>query len=89
LTRLFQAPQSEPDLDGYPIRALSGRETDLSLSDLRAVSPVPIEYLRDIRVAASLSFSIQVFGSLWRLVAYHHRSPRFLSLPVRIGRHCP
>ena len=74
-----------PDIEAetVPIRALPGRVADLSLSDLRAVSPVHIEYLRNMEVAASLSFSIQVSGSLWGLVACHHRSPRFLSVPVR------
>jgi two-component system, chemotaxis family, sensor kinase Cph1 len=74
-----------PDIEAVPvpIRALPDRVADLSLSDLRAVSPVHIEYLRNMEVAASLSFSIQVSGSLWGLVACHHRSPRFLSVPVR------
>ena len=66
-----------------PILSLPNREADLSLSDLRAVSPVHLEYLRAMEVAASLSFSIQTGGTLWGLVACHHGCPRFLSLPVR------
>lgn len=66
-----------------PILGLAGREADLALSDLRAVAPVHLEYLKNMEVAASLSFSIPVGGALWGLVACHHPSPRFLSVPVR------
>jgi len=69
-----------------PIVSLRGREADLTLSDLRAVSPVHLEYLKNMEAVASLSFSIQVAGALWGLVACHHPSPRFLSVPVRA--HC-
>lgn len=75
-----------PDVDAAPVPIMSslpGREADLTLSDLRAVSPVHIEYLRNMEVVASLSLSIMVGGALWGLVACHHRSPRFLSLQVR------
>jgi light-regulated signal transduction histidine kinase (bacteriophytochrome) len=49
----------------------------------RAVSPVHIEYLRNMGVAASLSISILVEGSLWGLVACHHRTPRLPSFVIR------
>ncbi|WP_417683986.1 HWE histidine kinase domain-containing protein [Roseibium sp.] len=49
---------------------------DLSLSVLRAVSPIHIEYLRNMGVAASLSISIVVGGELWGLFACHHYSPK-------------
>ena len=57
--------------------SLRGREADLTLSDLRAVSPVHFEYLRNMEVVGSLSFSILVCGALWGLVACHHRPPDF------------
>ncbi|MEP9347861.1 HWE histidine kinase domain-containing protein [Xanthobacter sp. KR7-225] len=53
-----------------------GRPLDLSLSFLRAVSPIHIEYLRNMGVAASLSISILVEGRLWGLFACHHYTPR-------------
>jgi light-regulated signal transduction histidine kinase (bacteriophytochrome) len=49
---------------------------DLSLAQLRAVSPVHLVYLRNMDVAASLSIAIVVEGALWGLIACHHRSPR-------------
>jgi light-regulated signal transduction histidine kinase (bacteriophytochrome) len=63
------------DKDGLPL--------DQSLSILRAVSPIHIEYLRNMGVSASLSISIVVNGRLWGLFACHHYSPIQPSLAVR------
>ncbi|MGF7147356.1 light-regulated signal transduction histidine kinase (bacteriophytochrome) [Sphingomonas zeicaulis] len=49
---------------------------DLSLSILRSVSPIHIEYLKNMGVEASLSISIIVDDELWGLFACHHYSPR-------------
>ncbi|CCD87071.1 putative bacteriophytochrome [Bradyrhizobium sp. ORS 285] len=56
---------------------------DLSMSVLRAVSPVHIEYLRNMGVGASMSVSILRDGKLWGLFACHHYSPRHLSFEKR------
>nr|AGU09947.1 Phytochrome region [uncultured organism] len=53
-----------------------GKPLDLSLAVMRAVSPIHIEYLTNMGVAASLSISIVVDGRLWGLFACHHYSPR-------------
>ena len=45
---------------------------DLSLAVTRAVSPVHIEYLRNMEVGASASISVIVEGTLWGLIACHH-----------------
>lgn len=58
-----------PALDG------SGRPLDLSLSVLRSVSPIHIEYLRNMGVRASMSISIIVDDKLWGLFACHHYAP--------------
>ena len=58
---------------------------DLSLAVSRAVSPVHIEYLRNMGVAASLSISIIVEGVLWGLIACHHRTPLVPAFVVRTG----
>jgi light-regulated signal transduction histidine kinase (bacteriophytochrome) len=52
-----------------------GRPLDLSLSVLRSVSPIHIEYLKNMGVQASLSISIVVDGQLWGLFACHHYTP--------------
>jgi light-regulated signal transduction histidine kinase (bacteriophytochrome) len=59
-----------PEVDG------SGKRLDLSLSILRSVSPIHLEYLKNMGVAASLSISIMVDGELWGLFACHNYSPR-------------
>ncbi|WP_120007769.1 HWE histidine kinase domain-containing protein [Teichococcus vastitatis] len=48
---------------------------DLSLSVLRSVSPIHIEYLRNMGVRASMSISVLRRGRLWGLIACHHNEP--------------
>lgn len=59
-----------------PQRDETGAPLDLSLSVLRSVSPIHIEYLKNMGVGASLSISIIVEGKLWGLFACHHYSAR-------------
>ena len=66
-----------------PVIAESGFAPDLSLSDLRAVSPVHVEYLKNMEVTASLSFSVVLSGELWGLIACHHHEPRPVPLQLR------
>ncbi|WP_326524047.1 HWE histidine kinase domain-containing protein [Sphingomonas sp.] len=57
-----------------PERDEAGQPLDLSLSVLRSVSPIHIEYLKNMGVGASMSISILVDGRLWGLFACHHYS---------------
>ena len=69
-----------------PLEAVGGRDSsplDLTLSGLRSVSPVHLEYLRNMGVAASMSISVLQQGLLWGLIVCHHRAPRQLSLNLR------
>lgn len=66
-----------------PGRQFGGEPLDLSLSTLRSVSPIHIEYLRNMGVRASLSISIVVRGKLWGLFACHHYRPRALPFSNR------
>lgn len=56
---------------------------DLSLSVLRAVSPVHLEYLANMGVVTSMSISIVHQGQLWGLIACHHGLAGPLSLETR------
>ena len=56
---------------------------DLTLSGLRSVSPIHLQYLRNMGVAASMSISILQRGTLWGLIVCHHGKPRQLSLNLR------
>ncbi len=60
-----------------------GQPLDLSMALYRAVSPVHLEYLRNMGVRASLSVSIIVDGKFWGLIACHHASPRVPSFAAR------
>ncbi|TVV71874.1 HWE histidine kinase domain-containing protein [Sphingomonas solaris] len=60
-----------------------GAPLDLSLAMMRAVSPIHIEYLRNMSVKASLSISIVVDGRLWGLFACHHNAPRLPGIAHR------
>jgi light-regulated signal transduction histidine kinase (bacteriophytochrome) len=66
-----------------PVVSLGGEHLDLSMSTLRSVSPIHIEYLRNMGVAASLSISIVIDGKLWGLFACHHYAPRVLPYSLR------
>ncbi len=56
---------------------------DLSFSFLRSVSPIHIEYLKNMGVTASMSVSIIKDGELWGLIACHHATPKYLSYETR------
>ena len=64
---------------------LHGRPLDLTYSSFRSVSPIHIEYLQNMGVAASMSISILRDGELWGLIACHHYEPREVSLEIRAG----
>ncbi|PSB25552.1 ATP-binding protein [Chlorogloea sp. CCALA 695] len=55
---------------------VTGTPLDLSLSTLRSVSPIHVEYLQNMGVAASITIALTKKGKLWGLVACHHRSPK-------------
>lgn len=76
------ARYSPAPLLAWPERA-GKSPLDLSQSVLRSVSPVHLEYLANMGVAASMSLSLVVEGQLWGLIACHHRSPRFLHARIR------
>ena len=61
----------------------TGHPLDLSFAALRSVSPIHLEYLRNMGVGASMSVSLMVDEKLWGLVACHHRQARFVSAAVR------
>jgi light-regulated signal transduction histidine kinase (bacteriophytochrome)/CheY-like chemotaxis protein len=69
--------------EGVPVFTGSGAPLDLSLASLRSVSPVHLEYLRNMGTAASMSISLIVDGSLWGLIACHHRRPLRPTLACR------
>ena len=61
----------------------SDQPLDLSHSAIRSLSPIHVEYLRNIGVQASLVISLMQGGQLWGMVTCHHRSPKRVSMAVR------
>ena len=60
-----------------------GAPLDLTHSVLRAVSPIHIQYLKNMGVGSSFSISLMAHGELWGLVACHNYSPRFINYKAR------
>ena len=51
---------------------------DLTNGGLRAVSPIHIQYLKNMGVHSSFSISLISHGELWGLIACHNYSPKFI-----------
>ncbi len=70
-----------------PLLAAAGHAEPLDLSHavLRSVSPIHVEYLGNMGVAASLSVSIVVGGRLWGMIACHHLTPRQVPYSIRMA----
>lgn len=56
---------------------------DMSDAHLRSVSPVHLQYLKNMHVGASASISIVKDGVLWGLIACHHDEPLLIPFEVR------
>jgi len=62
---------------------VTGAPLDLSFATLRSVSPVHLQYMRNMQTLASMSISIVVRGQLWGLISCHHATPRSVSFQTR------
>lgn len=80
-----------PDANYEPVPLLAAAgapdpaSLDLSFAALRSVSPVHLEYMRNMGTLASMSVSIVVRGRLWGLVSCHDHAPRHLPFQTRIA----
>lgn len=82
LTRLI-ADVNQPDA---PIITFKENEPlDLTNGGLRAVSPIHIQYLKNMGVQSSFSISLISHGELWGLIACHNYSPKFIDYKAREG----
>ncbi len=67
-------------------RAAAARDTaelDMSMCGLRSMSPLHLQYLKNMGVTGTLVVSLVREGRLWGLVAAHHYSARHLRYAVR------
>jgi two-component system, chemotaxis family, sensor kinase Cph1 len=80
-----------PDRDAAPVSLLSlgtrdsGRPLDLTFARLRALSPIHLEYHRNLSVNGSMSVSVMKHGRLWGLVIGHHRQPLLVPPSLRMA----
>ncbi|GAB2691600.1 ATP-binding protein [Mucilaginibacter koreensis] len=84
LTRIITDVNAEPS----PIVTLNiddaePKPLNLTNSALRAVSPIHIQYLKNMGVASSFSISLLYRDQLWGLIACHNYSPRFIDFKAR------
>ena len=81
--RLISDVNSEPANLVPQMDPVTSQPVDLSYAALRSVSPVHIEYLKNMGVGASMSISIVKDEKLWGLIACHHRTAKQLPYEVR------
>jgi chemotaxis family two-component system sensor kinase Cph1 len=78
-----------PDVDYQPAPLVptcapgATRPPDMTYSVLRSVSPIHIEYLKNMGVAATMTISIIQDGRLWGMLMCHHDSTRLVSYELR------
>ncbi len=63
--------------------AADAAPVDLSLSVLRSVSPVHLQYMRNMGTGASMSISLIREGRLWGLISCHNQAARRVPYHVR------
>lgn len=85
---LLQRVRVIPDVNATPaaLLALPGQDIaglDLSASSIRAVSPVHLQYLRNMGVTATAVVSLIVGGRLWGMLVCHHDEPRQVGADMR------
>jgi diguanylate cyclase (GGDEF)-like protein len=67
---------SDPTLhDGTPL--------DMTHCSLRSISPVHLEYMRNMNTAASLTIGLAHQQKLWGMLVCHHRTPRSAGAELR------
>lgn len=83
LIRVIQDANYRPARMVPPLNPETGAPLDLSFAALRSVSPVHLQYMRNMGTLASMSLSILVDGQLWGLISCHDASPRQVSYQTR------
>lgn len=68
-----------------PLHPVTGQPLDMSYCVLRAMSPVHVEYLRNMGVGSTMSVSLIKDGRLWGLIACHHMKARVVPHRIRIS----
>ncbi len=81
--RLLVDVEYEPVPITPRLSPISGQDLDMSICFLRSMSPIHIQYLKNMGVRATLVVSLVVGGTLWGLIACHHYERRLVPYDVR------
>ncbi len=81
--RLIQDANYTPAPLVPPLNPATGQPNDLSFAVLRSVSPVHLQYMRNMHTLASMSVSLMVKGKLWGLISCHNEDPRLVNFEKR------
>jgi chemotaxis family two-component system sensor kinase Cph1 len=74
------------DADSLPVPILpltNPKPLNLSYAGLRSVSPIHIEYMKNMGTTASMSMSVIRNGRLWGLISCHNREAKVVPFEVR------
>tara|TARA_Y100001949_G_scaffold174175_1_gene181140 strand:+ start:15947 stop:18202 length:2256 start_codon:yes stop_codon:yes gene_type:complete len=82
LIRVIQDANYQPS-PVVPTLTPDGEPLDLSFASLRSVSPVHLQYMRNMGTLASMSISIVIQGRLWGLISCHDAEPRQVNYQTR------
>ena len=58
-------------------------ELDLTFAQIRSVSPVHMQYLRNMGSRATMTLSVVLDGVLWGIISFHHGKPKIASTEIR------
>jgi chemotaxis family two-component system sensor kinase Cph1 len=74
--RLIQDADYQPAPMVPALNPATGKPNDLSFATLRSVSPVHLQYMRNMHTMASMSMSLMVKGQLWGLISCHNEDAK-------------
>lgn len=83
LIRVIQDANYQPSPLAPPLNPNTAKPLDLSFASLRSVSPVHLQYMRNMGTLASMSISIVIRDQLWGMISCHNASPRAVSYQTR------
>ncbi len=66
-----------------PLNPETGEPTDLSYCALRSVSPVHVQYMKNMGTDASMSISVLRGGELWGLISCHNQQAKVVPFEAR------
>ena len=75
------------DIDQIPVRIRaqdnSFADLDMTFAQMRGVSSVHMQYLKNMGSQATMTLSIVLDGELWGMISFHHRTPKVASSEIR------